>query len=162
MGEQLIKAFVGIKPGNEQTFYDMLGDNKKMEEAAKQDVAVIKGMWLRIATDNTLTDEQKQAKIAGISSVLSNNQLYNNKILDTLAVELVNDSTLEPIVTAFITKNLLDTPEKSITATERELDRFFLGHPLVPKETQIKIREMVKTYAEDARAAIELNNATTN
>lgn len=162
MGEQLIKAFVGIKPGNEQTFYDMLGDNKKMEEAAKQDVNVIKGMWLRIATDNTLTDEQKQAKIAGISSVLSHNQLYNNKILDTLAVELVNDNTLEPIVTAFITKNLLDTPEKSITATERELDRFFLGHPLVPKETQIKIREMVKTYAEDARAAIELNNATTN
>jgi hypothetical protein len=162
IGEQLVKAFWGIKPHNEQTFYDMLQDKKQMEESVKQDVNALKGLWLRISTDKTLTEEQKLAKIAGISTVLSHNSLYNSKVLDTLRVELANDESLAPVVEAFISGKLLDTPEKSLEDTRRELERFFLSNPLVPKKQQQQILEMVDSFAEDANFALELDNATTN
>lgn len=162
LGEQLVKAFVGIKPTSDQVYYDTLKGNKELEDDAKQDAAVIKGLWLRVASDNTLTDSEKYDKIAAVSSVLSHNRLYNNKILDTLRVDLVNDSNLEPVVTEFIKNKLLDTPEKNIQETKRELERFFLGGKLTNKEQQEAILKLVDSYAEDAKSATELLDAETN
>lgn len=162
LGEQLLKAFVGIKPTAEQPYYEMLKDNKALEESAKQDLAALKGLYVRVAADEALTRDQKLDKIAKVSSVLSNNRLYNNKILDSLRIDLVNDDSMEQVVTAFIKGSLIDTPEKSIESTKRELERFFLGHQFTNKADQQAILDLVDTYARDAKAATELLDAETN
>lgn len=162
LGEQLVKAFTSIKPHTEQTYYDILKTNKGMEDSAKQDKDVIKRLWLNIATDEALTFDQKVDKIATISTGLSSNQIYNNYILDSLRIDLVNDPTLNPIINTFIKDKLIKSAPEAVESTKKELQRFFAGNPLLPKEEQLKLYNLVETYAEDANKAIEIYNATTD
>ncbi len=156
LGELLVKGFLGISPQSDETFFSLIESNKASQESLQQDVGVLKSLWLRIATDEALTYEQKLSKIANISTVVSDNSLYNNAVLDQLRVELANDESLYPVVNQFITSKILDTPNKALDETKRELKAFFLGHPLLPKAEQDKIIQLVESQANDAANALKL------
>lgn len=165
LGEQLSKAIWGVTPTGDQGYFDLLKGNKEMEESSQEDLKALKRIWVQVATDDALTEDEKFNKITAISTVLSDNQLYNNYILDKLRIDLVNDQELNSAVSKFIKNKLLDTPAKSLDSTRQELERFFLSHPIVPKETQDQLLELIRAQTVDAEEALKIledNDGQTN